>query len=755
MGDRIEPLVTICTPLTKLDLRGWNETLSSPRKGAPPSAQPAISAGLMDFRQMAAIPSFRSSSNSSNSYSADGRENCKTDNPHTSLKASSDTVPLPASATPKTSASSWLLGSTWNVFGSSPRPQTSPAQTPIEGFLEKRSMSFSGGGGHSSPMQSQSHTEAAPSSISTLQRSVSSSKLSALAGKQSNLQSLYQTATPSYQPQSSEHKSPSIANEGTSPFIDALRRAQLEGHEPIIVASPSTHRKYTQNTPSQHHRQEQNHVFHRHSVFPSETQVAPLLKSTLDSSNSDGYRLHSSLINSSVSMNRDSFNPEKSIIGGMVYAASNSFGESIDEATVLGDDDLLSSEQAPVEMLDTSYAEDISATVKPALMSLSTSSISSLDSSASLQSPVGTSAQNRYHPLPKTLTPLKQVFSLSDEFASPPKVNLYQLGDSNKVFGERGRSISLGTPPRPESSPTTVGHPLGYPVNATITPADGHNQQYRRTPTASHIAQVSEFDPIGTIPRDWMMQFESPAQLSSRMQNSAHISATPQQSLLDYMAPVLTPASILKYSQRDLDDQCQILKKNFENEFDVAQLEIQELTLTSKNLHLENQQMKDTLTQWEQAVKLMITEKDKEKQQRNIELDALKDELDISRSERDESRKEADQMSLKYKQLRVDIADMKELDERQRETIKELENLVTAANQRFESLRSHAEAKLDEANVEIARVRSVNEKEAAAMRAKLSRVEIQMQTLERNLQTKVQENKELSKICDDLVSQME
>ncbi|KAH6579205.1 hypothetical protein BASA61_010402 [Batrachochytrium salamandrivorans] len=423
-------------------------------------------------------------------------------------------------------------------------------------------------------------------------------------------------------------------------------------------------------------------------------------------------------------MNRDSFNPEKSIIGGMVYAASNSFGESIDEATVLGDDDLLSSEQAPVEMLDTSYAEDISATVKPALMSLSTSSISTS-------------------------------ISLSDEFASPPKVNLYQLGDSNKVFGERGRSISLGTPPRPESSPTTVGHPLGYPVNATITPADGHNQQYRRTPTASHIAQVSEFDPIGTIPRDWMMQFESPAQLSSRMQNSAHISATPQQSLLDYMAPVLTPASILKYSQRDLDDQCQILKKNFENEFDVAQLEIQELTLTSKNLHLENQQMKDTLTQWEQAVKLMITEKDKEKQQRNIELDALKDELDISRSERDESRKEADQMSLKYKQLRVDIADMKELDERQRETIKELENLVTAANQRFESLRSHAEAKLDEANVEIARVRSVNEKEAAAMRAKLSRVEIQMQTLERNLQTKVQENKELSKICDDLVSQME
>ncbi|KAI8924210.1 transforming acidic coiled-coil-containing protein-domain containing protein [Entophlyctis helioformis] len=98
---------------------------------------------------------------------------------------------------------------------------------------------------------------------------------------------------------------------------------------------------------------------------------------------------------------------------------------------------------------------------------------------------------------------------------------------------------------------------------------------------------------------------------------------------------------------------------------------------------------------------------------------------------------------------------LEQIDEKQRQRIGELEKDLTTATQRFDSLREHAEAKLDEANVEIARVRASYEKELSALRAKLSRVEIQMQSLELNLQAKTQENVELTKICDDLVSQME
>ena len=59
------------------------------------------------------------------------------------------------------------------------------------------------------------------------------------------------------------------------------------------------------------------------------------------------------------------------------------------------------------------------------------------------------------------------------------------------------------------------------------------------------------------------------------------------------------------------------------------------------------------------------------------------------------------------------------------------------------------------ANVEIAKVRASNENELTAMRAKLSRSEIQIHTLDRNLKAKIQENEELSLICDGLVGQIE
>ena len=74
---------------------------------------------------------------------------------------------------------------------------------------------------------------------------------------------------------------------------------------------------------------------------------------------------------------------------------------------------------------------------------------------------------------------------------------------------------------------------------------------------------------------------------------------------------------------------------------------------------------------------------------------------------------------------------------------------------RYETLKSHAEGKLDEANIEIARVRAGYEKEINGVKLKLSRAEIQIGSLERALKGKEMENEELTKICDGLVQQME
>ncbi|KAJ3067361.1 hypothetical protein HDU98_009404 [Podochytrium sp. JEL0797] len=52
-------------------------------------------------------------------------------------------------------------------------------------------------------------------------------------------------------------------------------------------------------------------------------------------------------------------------------------------------------------------------------------------------------------------------------------------------------------------------------------------------------------------------------------------------------------------------------------------------------------------------------------------------------------------------------------------------------------------------------VRAGYEKEIAALKVKLSRTELHMSSLERTVETKAQENAELTKICDDLLMQIE
>jgi hypothetical protein len=57
--------------------------------------------------------------------------------------------------------------------------------------------------------------------------------------------------------------------------------------------------------------------------------------------------------------------------------------------------------------------------------------------------------------------------------------------------------------------------------------------------------------------------------------------------------------------------------------------------------------------------------------------------------------------------------------------------------------------------VEIAKVRSAYEKELSTLKARLSRAELQASSVTKQLESKTSENAELTKICDQLVAQIE
>ena len=112
-------------------------------------------------------------------------------------------------------------------------------------------------------------------------------------------------------------------------------------------------------------------------------------------------------------------------------------------------------------------------------------------------------------------------------------------------------------------------------------------------------------------------------------------------------------------------------------------------------------------------------------------------------------------MTLKYKQLRIDNEDFRENEANLKETVQRLQKESSTANARYDLLKSHAEEKMEQANVEIAKVRSSYEKDLGTLKAKLAKAEVQVGTLERTVAAKSQENIELTKICDELLAQIE
>lgn len=152
----------------------------------------------------------------------------------------------------------------------------------------------------------------------------------------------------------------------------------------------------------------------------------------------------------------------------------------------------------------------------------------------------------------------------------------------------------------------------------------GFESSNSRTPAAFNEAKVlnsfSEFDPLSkqnsNSPKlDWMMTFESP---SNNVSSKTHSNVaktqlkTPKytiaaESLLDIPEQMLTPRSQLKFTKKDLEAVEARMVANFNNEFQLALGEVQEARETNTVLLKENRGMRETLVQWEKAVKIMIS----------------------------------------------------------------------------------------------------------------------------------------------------
>ncbi|KAI8902272.1 hypothetical protein BC833DRAFT_426896 [Globomyces pollinis-pini] len=364
--------------------------------------------------------------------------------------------------------------------------------------------------------------------------------------------------------------------------------------------------------------------------------------------------------------------------------------------------------------------------------------------------------RKEFNSIRSNVTPVKETIH-TDEHYSRSEVTEVEDGLEAETISDNYHSISNETFP---SSP--------YKMNPQYVPMSSYGngiQSVAPSPLKSNVTpkvhkvveglkrnqnQHVEFDPL--IPQDWMMSFESPT--TSKLPEHGHHAPTPPVSLLDTFEPMASPKSAIRYSQHDVDKQLQALRADLENQLGLAQQEILELSMKNRTLESDKKKMMRTLSEWELAIQKMMNDRELEVKNANKSYETLNAKYLDQVRQTDNVKGELDSQTLNFKQLRVDFADLREVNSSLRDTCTKLEEDLQKSTVRFDTLREHAESKLEEANVEIAKVQTQYEKELVASRAKISRLECHNNTLERQLEGKIQENLELIRICDGLERQL-
>ncbi|KPP71421.1 hypothetical protein Z043_109680 [Scleropages formosus] len=109
---------------------------------------------------------------------------------------------------------------------------------------------------------------------------------------------------------------------------------------------------------------------------------------------------------------------------------------------------------------------------------------------------------------------------------------------------------------------------------------------------------------------------------------------------------------------------------------------------------------------------------------------------------------------LRYSQKDMDTAlakAHKENEETLKKCAQDYLSRIRKEEQRYQTLKAHAEEKIALANGEIAQMRTKQKAEMSALQAQLRREQLKVQSLEKSLEQKVKETEELTKLCDDLI----
>ncbi|XP_061599816.1 transforming acidic coiled-coil-containing protein 3 [Cololabis saira] len=205
---------------------------------------------------------------------------------------------------------------------------------------------------------------------------------------------------------------------------------------------------------------------------------------------------------------------------------------------------------------------------------------------------------------------------------------------------------------------------------------------------------------------------------------------------------------VLKYSQKDMD--AAITRVRAE-----AKLEDEQWSAKYKKKLEDGQEMRKIIAEFELMIAKMMSDQEKEREDAQSKLDAAlleKEQVSSDLNAMERSFSELFKRLEKYKDV---IEGYKKNEETLKSCAQDYLARIKKEEQRYQTLKAHAEEKIGQANGEIAEVRSKYKAEVSGLQAQLRREQLKVQSLEKSLDQKEREAEELTKLCDELISKVQ
>ncbi|XP_032082942.1 transforming acidic coiled-coil-containing protein 3-like [Thamnophis elegans] len=349
-----------------------------------------------------------------------------------------------------------------------------------------------------------------------------------------------------------------------------------------------------------------------------------------------------------------------------------------------------------------------------------------------------------------------QLFTEDEEFRSPMEVLGTQI-DYLEQFGSaslkesvlRKQSLYLKFDPLLRDSPKKKDP---HPDPQAAVPGAALLQNGTSTKPASTEAKAAEEK---LVELDFLI-------LPDLAKEPADTPTGPEPPLFSCAQPLGAVAGVLRSSERDLEEALQQVKlerdaavQNLTAQVQEKEKEALEWKQQHDKIYAEKKEMERVVAEFEDVVGLVVEDCKSQKELAEKELQKALEAKQQAVSDLEALEKSFSEFFNRFTKQKEAIEGFQKNEETLKKCVVDYLERIKKEEQRYQALKAHAEEKLDQANEEIAQVRSKAKSEVAALEASLRIEQMRVQSLESTLEQKEKENKELTKICDELISKME